>query len=474
MSIRSPGAILLISCYELGHQPHGISMPLGILEDAGFAPESMDIAVEAFDTAKIGWARFIGISVPMHTALRLGVHVVEHIRKINPEAIICLYGLYAVLNAEHLLKHGVDYCIGGEFEGVLTALVEAIELQSQDITTHLTLASPVEGVIQPGTKARPCLQRLPFAVPSRNKLPPLEKYAHLEYNGEHRVTGYVEASRGCVHLCTHCPIPPVYDGRFFVIPREIVLEDIRTQVSAGATHLTFGDPDFLNGPTHSLRIIRAMHAEFPQLTFDFTAKIEHILEHRKIFPEMAASGCLFVVSAVESLSDTVLKILDKCHKREDIVEALKILQDTGVALRPSWVMFTPWTTLDDYIKVLEFLQKHSLIDHVAPVQYAIRLLIPPGSSLLECAAMKPHLGMLNHASFSYEWTHPDFRMDELHKIVSSLVERDVQAGKDEVDIFYRVWALAAKMRGEARPDLAQRICQPNRIQVPRITEPWYC
>ena len=170
----------------------------------------------------------------------------------------------------------------------------------------------------------------------------------------------------------------------------------------------------------------------------------------------------------------MLKILDKGHKREDVVEALKIVQDTGIALRPTWVMFTPWTTLDDYIKVLEFLQKHSLIDHVAPVQYAIRLLIPPGSSLLECAAMKPHLGMLNHASFSYEWTHPDFRMDELHKIVSSLVERDVQAGKDEVDIFYRVWALAAKMRGEARPDPAQRICQPNRIQVPRITEPWYC
>lgn len=472
MSIRSQGAILLISCYELGHQPHGISLPLGILENAGFVPDSMDIAVEAFDTEKIGRAKFIGISVPMHTALRLGVHVVRRIREINPEAIICLYGLYAVLNAEYLMENGVDFCIGGEFEAPLTALVEAIESQPHNTTRHPKLKAPIEGVIQPGTKARPFLRRLPFAVPSRNTLPPLEKYAHLEHNGEHRVTGYVEASRGCVHLCTHCPIPPVYDGRFFVIPREIVLEDIRRQVSAGATHLTFGDPDFLNGPTHSLRIIRAMHAEFPQLTYDFTAKIEHILEHRKIFPELAASGCLFVISAVESLSDTVLQILDKGHKLEDIVEALKIVQDAGIALRPTWVMFTPWTSLDDYIKVFEFLETYNLINHVDPVQYAIRLLIPPGSILLERPAVKPHLGSLDHASFSYEWTHPDSRMDELHKTVSALVEQDSQAGEDEIEIFYRVWALAANLRGESLPDRNTR--QPKRIQVPRITEPWFC
>lgn len=474
MSIRSRGAILLISCYELGHQPHGISLPLGFLRNAGFAPDSMDIAVEAFDTAKIGQARFIGISVPMHTALRLGVRVVRRIREINPEPIICLYGLYAVLNAEYLLENGVDFCIGGEFEAPLTALVETLELHSQNNSLHSTLNVQIEGVIQPGANARPLLRRLLFAVPSRDTLPALEKYAHLEHKGEHRLTGYVEASRGCVHLCTHCPIPPVYDGRFFVIPREIVLEDIRRQVSAGATHITFGDPDFLNGPTHSLRIIRAMHEEFPHLTFDFTAKIEHILEHRKIFPELAASGCLFMISAVESLSDTVLEILSKGHKHEDIVEALKIVQNAGIALRPTWVMFTPWTTIDDYTNVLEFLDTHNLIDHVDPVQYAIRLLIPPGSILLECPAVKPYLGSLNQASFSYEWCHPDPRMDELHKTVSTLVERESQAGEDEMGIFYKVWTLAAKMRGDSLPDSTYRGRRADRIQVPRITEAWFC
>src|SRR6185295_4904284 len=125
---------------------------------------------------------------------------------------------------------------------------------------------------------------------------------------ETRLAGYAEASRGCLHRCRHCPIPPVYDGRFFVVPRDVVLADIRSQVEAGARHVTFGDPDFLNGPAHSLAILREMRREFPFVSHDFTAKIEHLLKHRDLLPEMASLGCSFIVSAVESLSDRVLGI----------------------------------------------------------------------------------------------------------------------------------------------------------------------
>src|SRR5438874_3574134 len=165
MNLRSPGAILLISCYELGHQPLGVALPLGFLERAGFAPAAMDISVDIFDTAKIEQARFVGISVPMHTALRLGVRVAQRVREINPTAAICFYGLYAALNADYLLEHGGDYCIGGEVETPLVALAEALA------------AGPpgaVEGVYQRGHAAQPFLRRLPFPLPVRTPLPPLE------------------------------------------------------------------------------------------------------------------------------------------------------------------------------------------------------------------------------------------------------------------------------------------------------------
>ncbi len=461
MDLRSPGAVLLISCYELGHQPLAAALPLGFLRRAGFAPDAQDIAVERLSEEKIARAQFVGISVPMHTALRLGVRVAERVREINPTAAVCFYGLYAALNADYLLEHGADFCIGGECEQPLVELAEA-----------LAAGRPpdVAGVTRRGGAPRPYLARLPFALPVREALPPLDAYARLEHRGERRVAGYVEASRGCLHLCTHCPIPPVYGGRFFVVSPEVVLEDVRRQVAAGARHITFGDPDFLNGPGHSLKIVRAMHAEFPELTFDFTAKVEHVLERRELFPQLAACGCLFMISAVESLSDTVLTILEKNHTRADVIEALGIIRGAGITFRPTWVAFTPWTTLADYREVLDFVADYDLIDHVDPVQFSIRLLVPPGSYLLDRPAMKPYLGPLDQASFSYRWAHPDPRMDRLHKEVSALVERDAREGADPSVTFHRIRALAA---GRSPAEVMCGL-PGDRLRAPRLSEPWFC
>lgn len=447
-----------------------VAMPLGFLERAGFSPAAIDVSVEPLDVEKVSRARFVGIAVPMHTALRLGVYVVKRVRKINPDAIICLYGLYAGLNADYLLDNGADFCIAGEYETPLRALVE---MASNKEDSSLTEESGLpDGVIGHRVKARPFLKRLSFSPPSRKPLPVLNSYARLAHRGEHRLVGYAEGSRGCKYFCTHCPIPPVYDGRFFVVPQEIVLDDICRQVQAGAAHITFGDPDFLNGPTHSLRLVRAMHAEFPSLTFDFTTKVEHIIKHRDMFPEFSQLGCLFAVSAVESLSDHVLQILEKNHTRRDIEEAIEIVRGADISLRPTWVAFTPWTALHDYLDVFEFVSKRDLIDHVDPVQYAVRLLIPPGSHLLKRDAMKPHLGSLDQSAFSYHWSHPDPRMDELHKTVSALAERDSQAGVDPCETFYSIWELAASLQGGAPPE--RRTSRRESERAPRLTEPWFC
>ncbi|HSE35898.1 MAG TPA: CUAEP/CCAEP-tail radical SAM protein [Blastocatellia bacterium] len=458
-------SILLISCYELGHQPAGLAMPLGLLRRAGFEAETLDVSVEGFDKDKVNRASFVGISVPMHTALRLGLRVAQEIRKLNPECHICFYGLYATLNSAYLLDSVADSVIGGEYEEALVQLVRDVQrgmpIDIKEVTTRSHTAKPV-------------LTRLNFVAPNRGPLVSLEHYAKLEYNDEQRLVGYVEASRGCLHQCTHCPIPSVYNGRFFIVPENTVLEDIRGLVAAGARHITFGDPDFLNGPVHSLRITRSMHDEFPDLTFDFTAKVEHILKHRALIPEFADTGCIFVVSAVESLSDTVLERLDKGHTRDDVIEALRIVRAAGLALRPTFVTFTPWTTIDDYVEVLEFVESHDLIDHVDPVQYSIRLLIPPGSLLLSRPDSDQWLGHLVHESFSYEWAHPDPTMDELHKRVSALVEQAACRNEDAAETFYRILELARAVRGEALEGRLTPRIDPARLRPPRLTEAWFC
>jgi radical SAM superfamily enzyme YgiQ (UPF0313 family) len=455
--MREPGAVLLVACYELGHQPLAVAWPAAFLEAAGFRPAVLDVAVEPFDPEKAARARLVAISVPMHTALRLGVRIAAEVRRVNPACRIVFYGLYALLNAEHLLRHGADHVLGGEAEPLLVELCRALET----------------GAAGSGEPARLHLAKLGFPVPSRGQLPSLEKYAHLERDGRRELAGAVEASRGCKHRCRHCPIPPVYGGRFFVVPVEVVLADVRQLVEAGATHVSFGDPDFLNGPRHALAVARALHAEFPAVTFDVTAKVEHLLRHRPLLPELAALGCLFVVSAVESLSDAVLGHLAKGHTGADVVEALRAVRAAGLTLRPTWVAFTPWTTLDDYREMLDFVEREGLIDHVDPVQYSIRLLVPPGSLLAESDAMRPHLDELVAADFHYRWRHPDPRMEELQAAVAARVAEAAGRGEDAAVTFDRIRRLSDEAAGRpARPPAAPP--GADRRRPPRLTEPWFC
>ncbi|MBI3636773.1 MAG: radical SAM protein, partial [Candidatus Rokubacteria bacterium] len=260
---------------------------------------------------------------------------------------------------------------------------------------------------------------------------------------------------------------------FFIVPVDVVMADVRQLVEGGARHITFGDPDFLNGPRHALAVAHALHAAFPEVTFDFTAKVSHLLRERAALPELARLGCAFVVTAVESLSDVVLGHLDKGHTRADVVAALRAVRAAGVAPRPTWVPFTPWTTLEDYRDMLAFLADEGLVDHVDPVQYGIRLLVPPGSLLLASEAMRPHLGSLVEGAFYHAWRHPDPRMDHLQQDVAALTAKAAGDREDAAVTFARVRALADKAAGVAAS--APPSAPPNeRRRAPRLTEPWFC
>ena len=463
--MRSPGDILLVSCYELGHQPFQLASLFALLQQAGYDPAVVDTAIEPLSDETIRRARFVAISVPMHTALRLGEQIARRIRSLNGEAHICFYGLYASLNEDYLLQGLIDSAIGGEFEEPLLKLLAALE--------HDASAS-IPGVSTRQHSSQPWIQRAPLVVPQRAMLPALDRYAHLDLNGTAHIAGYTETTRGCKHTCQHCPITPVYQGRFFAIPADLVLADIRAQVEQGAQHIIFGDPDFFNGPTHAMRITRALHHEFPNITFDATIKIEHLLKHRHLLPELRANGCAFVVSAVESLNDDVLLRLDKGHTSADISEAFALMEAAGIALRPSLMPFSPWETLESYLQLLMFFEERHLIEHVDPVHFSIRLLIPPGSALLNAPDAQQWLGELDPAAYTYRWRHPDPRMDDLHRAISELVEKAQRAQADPIETFFHIKALAFATAGREMCISCAINDYGTRKVIPHLTETWFC
>ncbi len=461
-SIAEPAThILLISCYEMGHQPLSLAWPLAALEAAGLQATAVDLSIDNLPVDKVAEVDFVGIAVPMHTALRLGVKVARQVRALNPTAHICFYGLYAWLNADFLLDGVADSVIAGEYEQPLVELVVDVLAGGDDGTA-------VPAVSMPSRRKQPHLKRLQLATPKRDNLPGLENYARYMFNGSTCLAGYVETSRGCLHTCRHCPVVPVYNGRFFIIPLETIIADIRQQVAAGARHITFGDPDFLNGPGHALKVARALHAEFPDVSFDFTTKVEHILRHRDLLPELHTCGAKFVVSAFEAVDDIILQWLHKGHTLADMDTALDILRSVGLEVQPTLVAFTPWMSLDGYIDLLGWIRERDLIQHIPAVQLSVRLLVQPDNALLAEADTQNWLGTLDSANFTYNWQHPDPRMDTLQRYVAAMAEM----GGDAFTVFRAIETKVYALAGRPLPDYAPpTIFHPA---PPRLTEDWFC
>jgi radical SAM superfamily enzyme YgiQ (UPF0313 family) len=438
----TPVRVLLVSTYELGRQPFGLASPAAWLRRDGHEVTCLDLAVDTPGAGVIAQAEMIAFFLPMHTATRLAARVIPRFRALNPRARFCCYGLYAPLNEGYLRSLGVDAVIGGEFEGPLARLAAGGES-----------ACGVSTV------------RLRFIAPDRSDLPPLSQYAHLRVDDSRRLAGYTEASRGCKHLCRHCPVAPVYGGRFRVVDREAVLEDVRRQVAAGARHITFGDPDFLNGPAHAFAILRALHQEHPSLTYDVTVKIEHLKRNRRAIGVFKETGCLFVTSAVESVENEVLERLQKGHTREDFIQVARDCREAGLALAPTFVPFTPWTTMAGYRELLRLLAGLDLVDNVPPVQLGLRLLITAGSRLLELPEVRVLAEPFDPASLVYPWRHRDPELDELSAEILAFAASHKGSRREA---FMRIWELACNKRLPKNFDLLPRAA------VPYLDEPWYC
>lgn len=464
--LRAPGRVLLVSCYELGHQPLALATAAGALRDAGFQPATRDLAVESLTDDDLASAGLVAVSVPMHTAMRIGQGVLDRLREAHPETPVVFYGLYAVLNADHLFATGASAVIGGEFDGPLRSIAEHLARGGDLATANLP------GVITPSNRTPAPAPKSAFPEPRRTGLPVLRSYAGLEENGTIVPAGYVEATRGCHHTCTHCPITPVYGGKLVVVPRDRVLDDIARQVEMGARHITFGDPDFFNGPAHSLRILRQMRERWPELTFDATIKIEHILEHRQRLPELAELGCRFVVSAVESLNDEALRRMRKGHTAASVSEAIDLLDAVGIPMRPSLLPFSPWETMESYLDLLRFMAERGMTRNIDPVHWSIRLLIPPGSAVLDDPDTATWIGPLDPDALSYTWTHADPRMEALQREVGQLAEAGDACQQDPAETFEAIWAAAHRAAGLDIPELPAE--QVRRPKPPGLTESWFC
>jgi hypothetical protein len=458
--------VLLLSTYELGHQPAGLASIAASLAEEGFATEVADLSLAPLTTGIAEGADAVVFSVPMHTATELALEAARSIRGGRPSIRFAFVGLYAPALSREPLLSSDDLLAAGE---VIDAVLRWLRSPPRRVPGR-----PVTVLdIGPAKGGR-------AALPARHMLPSISRYARLEWGGRSVPAAAVEASRGCNHGCRHCPVAAIYLRRSRAVEVSAVMADVDQALALGARHISFKDPDFLNRPRHALEVARRLREAHPRLTFDATVKVEHVLRHRGLWPELAGLGLLFVVSAFESTDDEVLRLLEKGHDAAGERDAVATLRRAGIEVRPSWLPFNPWSTIDSVADLLSFSARADLVGSTDAVQYSIRLLLPRGSLLLE--QPDPVLSEAVSAvttppsATSIGWRHRDGRMDELQAALAAAAEE--HAGESPEETFGRIWSIARHAGAPIPPDpppVESGLASPlPAAERPRLSEAWFC
>jgi radical SAM superfamily enzyme YgiQ (UPF0313 family) len=392
---------LLVSTYESGFQSLGTTVAAAHLKQGGVPCRLLDLSIASAPAAEeLQRYGVVGFHVPMYHALPQSFSLAKRLLALDARPKIFFFGLYASLFRDEILSKYGDYVFDTNWEDKLL-----------DVVLTLDGGQPLaaDGVKEPADPARPAYsyrRQDRFLPPAREFLPDLGHYTRFVDGGARLLTGNVETTRGCIHPCTHCPLPPVYGGKVTLIPEEVVLADIDNLVRMGARHLSFIDPDFLNAPRHSLSIVQQMNEKYPFLTYDFTAKITHFRRHAEYVEQLAPLGLRYCLTAMEFNDDDTLERLKKKHSTQDLQWAIDFLRSLGVHVKPTFVFVNPWVTVEDMMHLLDFIEENDLIECVDPVQYKIRLLLFRNSLLLD-GTFIDRSAFGNENDFYTEWQHED-------------------------------------------------------------------
>ena len=409
--------VALISTFEGGFQPVSLATSAGILKENHIDFTVLDTYVDGFDPDKFHTQEFVGISVPLFDSLMSGISAARKIRAVNKKAHICFFGQYAMLNMKRLVPDEADSCIYGEWEEQLPALINF--LGDSGINGSDPLPDNLKSVYICGRSA-PAKGYFPVRRKNirilRDNLPPLHKYPQQQIDklvGRKTVSGATEIVRGCHHKCLYCSVYAAYDGRSIPFKSDHVFEDVKNLVNFGMNHLTFLDADFFSLGKYGGSILKNLNKLYPDLTFDFTTRVDHILENAEFFKELANCNLSFVTTALEFPGEQVLNAVGKNISIDQIETAIRLLRSLNIEINPTFIMFNPWMKMSDVIHFKKFVDRNNLEKTIDPIQYETRLHLYKSSPLLKSPALK---GIeLEEKEFHYEWKHPDPAVDELYK-----------------------------------------------------------
>lgn len=392
--------IAVVSAFEARLQPILAAGAAGALRAAGAEVTAWD--ADAFPGEFPGGDfDLVLISIPSFEGIEPGAQLAVRFKAAGVLRVLA-FGQYAWLNAAALAAV-TDGVLADEPEGMTGWLLAYASGQA-------TAAQPAGIITGDSVRSKP-KGRTPrgWQLPARDLFEPITSYP--EHDTKFGLLGNIEATRGCHHRCSYCAVYAAYGIAAIPVDPAMVTGDAAQLAAQGARHFAFVDAEFFNTRRHALNAMQAVAAELGPVTFELTTRFDHIMEFEAEINQMTRLGLRVITSALEFPSEKVLRVFDKGIDVPGIKKAIRVAKNAGIELRPTFITFTPWVTLEEIHGLDDFMEETGITDWVDHTARQTRLLLFKGSPLLGTPWLD---GIeLTDRGFYYDWKHPDPAVDEL-------------------------------------------------------------
>jgi radical SAM superfamily enzyme YgiQ (UPF0313 family) len=391
--------LLILATYESFLQPLTVARLRTALGRIGYSADVIDCTVDAMDKKKLERAGAYVVTAPLFDSLRQACAIAGMLRARHGDKPLFFVGAYAELNRDALEHRFGARVLSGDYETSLADVLAQAGLSAHETAT----------------------ERAPWW--GRTLLPNIGNYAYPGGLLPDKKVGNVETTGGCRFNCSHCTVYTLSRGNVGYRPLKDVMGEIAWLVEQGVDHISFTDAEFMNVANHGPAIVEALAARHPGTTFDVISRVDRILKYQEEFRRFAELGCVFVTTALEFPDDKVLTKLRKGYRTKHLAK-LAELNEQGIRINPTLIVFSPWVDLADIERGETFLADSGLSEIIDPVQRVTRLVVVKGSPLFETDALDGVV--LHEREFDYTWEHPIPEVDQLYS------ERLKAAGSDAI------------------------------------------
>lgn len=308
--------------------------------------------VSALDT-RLKPSRVIGFTVMFSQDWVFIREIIEHVRKLAPDALLVAGGEHVTAVPDYCLSNcpALDVCVVGEGEEAFVALLNAT-LRGDDLATvgSLVYRAPDGSVKHTARRDRiKGLDELP--LPAWDLIP-VENYLSrgLNYHLQRGRTMPMLATRGCPYKCTFCSNPNMWGPTWLPRDPKLVVDEMELYIKKyGATNFIFSDLTAVIKKGVVVDFCREIIRRKLNVTWQLPTTRSESLDLETL-TLMHKAGCRELDFAIESASAAVIKSVLKNNNAEKMVQAIKGALGVDMNLTVNMIVGLPGEGLRDFFE----------------------------------------------------------------------------------------------------------------------------